>query len=112
MKTANNMVAQGDVLMRRVESLPEGAQPVQVTGRIVIAKSETHHDHAIEASPMVHLFSTGDPFVSYLCVDAEYADVVHHRAWDTHESIRLLKGTWEVRRQREWTPEGYRRVED
>lgn len=34
------------------------------------------------------------------------------RSFDTHESILLKGGTYEIRRQREYTPEGWRRVED
>ena len=54
----------------------------------------------------------GDPLVAILAVEGAFADVVHLRAHDTHETLRLLQGYWEVRRQREWTPEGWRRVED
>ena len=39
--------------------------------------------------------------------DVAYADVVHHRSFDTHETLRLLaapgeKTVFEVRRQREY----------
>jgi hypothetical protein len=27
-------------------------------------------------------------------------------------TLRLCRGVWEVRRQREWSPEGWRRVTD
>jgi hypothetical protein len=50
--------------------------------------------------------------VCFLAVDGEHADVVHHRADHTHETVRLLHGLWEVKRQREWTPEGLRQVRD
>ena len=36
----------------------------------------------------------------------------HLRSFDTHETIKLPVGTFEIRRQREYTPEGWRRVED
>ena len=42
----------------------------------------------------------------------EFADVEHLWPFDTHETIRLTPGKWEIRRQREWSPEGWRRVED
>jgi hypothetical protein len=50
--------------------------------------------------------------VSYLDVQTDHADVVHLRGLDTHETLRLPRGTWEIRRQQEWSPEGWRRVED
>jgi len=36
----------------------------------------------------------------------------HLRGHDTHEQLDLPRGIWEVRRQREWTPEGERRALD
>jgi hypothetical protein len=38
----------------------------------------------------------------FLVIDAEFADVVHQRPYDTHATLRLPKGYWEIRRQREW----------
>jgi len=115
--TVNRMAAQGDVLFRRIEALPDGVIEQKSDGQIVVAHSETGHHHALEPGE-AKLFEKieRDPMVCYLQIAGEYADVVHHRPHDTHETIRLLGGTlgsfWEVRRQREWTPEGLRRVED
>ena len=104
----------GDVIFRRIPELPEGAKPDAEKGDVVtVAHSETGHNHSIHNSE-AKLFQKleVDPMVCYLQITGEYADVVHHRPFDTHETIRLLKGDWEVRRQREYTPEGWRRVED
>ena len=48
----------------------------------------------------------------YLAVDCEFADVVHLRDFHTHETVRLPRGVYEVRRQEEYTPQGWRRVAD
>lgn len=113
------MAAQGDVLFRRIDSLPDGAVEQDAKGRIIVAHSETGHHHAIDPTDGVRLFQPpNDPLVCYLMLDgAPHADVVHHRAWDTHDTLRLVaksvgKTIFEVRRQREHTPEGWRRVED
>lgn len=113
MKEIHNMCAQGDVIFRRIAAFPEGVEEKKSEGLIVVAHSETNHHHAIDPSE-AKLFNTLDrnPMVCYLAIDGEHADVVHHRPHDTHETVRLLKGLWEVRRQREFTPEGLRRVED
>lgn len=111
------MAAQGDVLFLRIKSLPKDAVEQKSDGLIVVAHSETGHHHALEPGE-AKLFEKleRDPMVCYLQIAGEYADVVHHRPHDTHETVRLLGGAlgnlWEVRRQREWTPEGLRRVED
>lgn len=113
MKEVNKLCAQGDVLFRRIKALPADAVEQKSEGPIVVAHSETGHHHAIEPGE-AKLFEKleRDPMICYLAVAGEHADVVHHRPHDTHETVRLLGGLWEVRRQREWTPEGLRRVED
>lgn len=103
--------AQGDVLFMRVDALPENAEAQTRKGDLVVAHSETGHHHSIEAEGVIH-FEVNDPLVCYLQVDDCFADVVHHRSFDTHETLRLPAGLWKVRRQREHTPEGWRRVED
>jgi hypothetical protein len=111
-----NQAAQGDVLFRRVASIPKGAKRQKRKGPLVVAHSETGHHHSIH-QPDVKLFTTADPFVCYLRLDTPFADVVHHRPHDTHETLRLVgdkkaPSFYEVRRQREHTPEGMRMVQD
>ena len=111
-KFLRNIGAQGDVVFRRIDKLPDGAKAVQEKGRIVVAHSETGHHHAIDDTGVVR-FEAGDPMVCYLQLAGDHCDVVHHRPFDTHETLRLLgSGIFEVRRQREYTPQGLRRVED
>ena len=117
MKTFNKMAAQGDLLILAIMALPEGLKPVQaVKGYHVVAHSETGHNHAIAEKPTVSLFSGGDPMVSYLQVlascDTTETILEHFRKTDTHESLLIPPGFYEIRRQREYTPQGWRRVED
>jgi hypothetical protein len=109
----NKIAAQGDVLFRRIKALPEGVIEQPASYPIVVAHSETGHHHSID-DRLVKLFERAerDPMICYLQVDSFCGEVVHHRPHDTHATIGLTKGIWEVRRQREWTPEGLRRVED
>jgi hypothetical protein len=113
MRTIEKTGAQGDVFFTRVEATPPGFQEAKVAnGVFVIAHSETGHHHTVRADGVVFYEGPNDPFTCYLRIDGPYADVVHHRTYDTHETMRLTQGTWLVRRQREYTPEGFRRVED
>lgn len=113
MKIISQIGAQGDVLFRRVGKIPDDTieQKREHGDALVVAHSETGHHHVIQAAD-VRLLSAGDPFVAYLSIGEPYADVEHLRPFDTHETIRLPRGLWEVRRQREHTPEGWRRVAD
>lgn len=119
MKEIKKLAAQGDVLIIRRSKLPTDAKSEMQSGRAVVAHSETGHHHVAEPAKggEVALFSSSNPLVSYLRVRGTYADVVHERPWDTHETLRLLNDGqeevyWEIRRQREHSPEGWRRVED
>lgn len=105
---------QGDVCFRRIRKLPDGLQELpREDGAIIVAHSETGHHHAIHDGETRLLAALDrDPLVCYLAIDGAYADVVHHRSFDTHATVRLPRGVYEVRRQREFVPEGWRRVED
>lgn len=119
MKTINKRGAQGDVLFRKVKAVPTGAVKVERKGPLVVAHSETGHNHVV-GQPGVAMFDVpGNPLVAYLQLEGPDCgagiDIVHQRPWDTHETLRLLGqagDVFEIRRQREWAPEGWRRVAD
>jgi hypothetical protein len=106
----NKCAAQGDVLFMRVNELPSGLDAPKV-GRAVVAHSETGHHHICESPCAEYFVDPKDPFTAYLQL-AEDSDVVHVRPFDTHQTLTLPAGSWMVRRQREYVPGGYRRVED
>lgn len=114
MKKIERQGAQGDVMFVRVAEIPDGATE-RPAGRIVVAHSETGHHHTIDDTGVVH-YTTKDPLVCYLqLAGIGECRVIHHRPHDTHETLGLgggLGAVWKVIRQREYTPEGWRRVED
>lgn len=118
MKTFSNQAAQGDLLLRRVDAIPQGLKlaPV-VDGTYIVAHSETGHHHVIDALPRVEVYETADPLLSYLRVieateEAEAVILRHMRGHDTHAPIVIAPGMYELRRQREYTPDGWRRAQD
>jgi len=116
MKQVKKAAAQGDVLFRRVDKIPAGYERQETKGDIVVAHSETGHHHTVPGANVALFCKAGDPLVSYLQMgDVTGLEVRHHRPNDTHDSF-MLKGksgtVWEIRRQREHTPEGWRRVAD
>jgi hypothetical protein len=119
MKTFTKCAAQGDLLIRRIDALPADCKPIKAEkGAYIVAHSETQHNHIIAARPNVSLFApaSNDGMISYLQVieATDQAETVleHLRSFDTHESIAIPPGIYEIRRQREYVPEGWRRVED
>ena len=117
MKTFKNQAAQGDLMIRRIQSLPDNVTLVEAqNGDFVVAHSETGHNHVIKERQNVKYFTAGDPMVSYLRVieatDEAETVLEHLRPFDTHEPLVIPAGVYEIRRQREYTPQGWRRVED
>ena len=111
MNTFENQAAQGDLLLRRINTIPAAAQRVDPTnGRHVVAHSETGHHHTVPGDAELWR-APEDPMVCYLRCESPIV-LEHHRPWDTHAPIMVPAGTFELRRQREYTPEGWRRVED
>lgn len=117
MRTFKNQAAQGDIYIRRIDAIPANAKQMKAEGgKFVVAHSETGHDHVIAKRPGVQVYTTDDPMVSYLQVieatEQTEALLEHLRNFNTHETIAIPPGNYELRRQREYTPEGWRRVED
>ena len=115
MKTFHKTAAQGDVLFTRMPegfSLPSNAVEVPpVNGYVKVAQTETHHDQEMLAE-RAKLYRIPDSIMDlFLVVDAP-TSLDHLRPHDTHESIQFGPGLYHVRRQREYLPEGFRRVED
>lgn len=118
MKEVKQMAAQGDVIFRKIKKLPANVAPRKCEGRPVVAHSETGHHHTVDSGVTVYEFADKpDPLLCFLQMNdtVDFTDVLHHRPYDTHETLRLLGkpgDVWEVRKQREHTPEGWRRVAD
>lgn len=112
MKTFNNICAQGDILIRRITELPNGVEKIEPeNGRIIVTHSETGHHHVMDAN-VVEMYTLPDDIMKCLLVVNDPTTLEHLRNFDTHEPILFQPGIYEVRRQREYTPEGFRRVED
>ena len=108
------MGIQGDVAFTRVDNLEdkEFTQLEADQGHLVVAHSETGHNHAfLETDGVEVLADPDDEFVSWLKVTADSA-LKHYRSYNKHETIKFTPGIYRINRQREYTPEGFRRVAD
>lgn len=104
------MFRQGDILILPVKSVPQGLVEVpREAGRVVLAHGEaTGHAHVVEGEEVLFLAADLEELEGrFLRVEAEAA-VVH----DEHDTIVLPPGDYEVRRQREYSPEEIRTVAD
>ncbi len=112
MKTVTRPCAQGDVLFIPIKCIPKTSKKIETTlDHYVVAHSETGHHHVLEKSRAEVFKSASDSFIAYIRSFGD-AEVKHNRSFDTHESLLLPKGNYEVRRQREYTPQGFREAAD
>lgn len=88
---------QGDVLLARVPSIPEGAQQERRTGRIVLAEGEaTGHAHAIHEPDARSYWHGGQRYL----LTRSRAQLVH----EEHAAIDVPAGAWRIVQQREYEP--------
>ena len=103
---------QGDLCIRRIDKLPDGLKPMPAqNGAFVLAHSETGHHHIVQERSAQAFIDQTNAFIAYLNV-LEPTELEHLRSFDTHEPLGLAPGLYEVRRQREHTPEGWRQAAD
>jgi len=107
-RKATAQYRQGDVYLVATAGPAAGAVPVaRDNGRIVLAYGEvTGHAHAITA-PTAALLA--DPETGQRWLVAPDGAVIGH---EEHSQVQLPAGTYEVRTQREYRPEGVRQVAD
>lgn len=103
---------QGDLCVRRIASLPSGLRPMDTqNGRYILAHSETGHHHVVAERSAQAFIDETNTFIAYLEV-MEPTELLHLRDFDTHAPLSLEPGFYEVRRQREYVPEGWRPAAD
>ena len=96
------MKRHGDVLIQKVEKLPEGAKLLK--GRKELAFGEvTGHAHRVDLG---ELFETKDGKL-YLRVE-KLANLSH----EEHKTIALKPGIYRIGIKRQYSPEGWEKVRD
>lgn len=100
MNTENVMYRQGDVLLKKVTSIPSKAVKAKST---VVAEGEGHHEH--KAIGDVEVMAHGETL--YLAVNTEGKLVHVHTGTETqadHLPLELPAGNYEVVHQRNYNP--------
>jgi len=94
MKKQTN-IQQGDVILRRLISIPKGKHTVSSKGRCVLAHGESGHSHVIDVPEMdAELIQIGERMLLNLKVAAP----LKH---EEHKPIDLEPGIYEIGRVRE-----------
>jgi hypothetical protein len=96
---------QGDVLLRRINSLPKQKRVKRASGHILEGET-TGHVHRVEDLSQAEVLEIGDGL--FLQVGEEGVRIIH----EEHNPISLPPGNYEVIRQREYQPSGLVNVAD
>lgn len=117
MKTFTIQAAQGDLLLTKIDMLPEGVSvEAPKSGQFIVAHSETGHHHVIDAKrgeAEVKMYRLPEEiYEAFIVVDGGNATLEHERSFDTHEPLSIEPGVYRISRQREYTAEGFRRAAD
>lgn len=101
---AEVLYRQGDVLIKRIATLPAQVQPL--TGTTLAHGEVTGHSHRFQQSNSVQLWGQANQL--FLEVKDSTALLVH----EEHRAIEIPQGLYHVWKQREYRPEAYVEVED
>ena len=101
----NAIYRQGDVLIRRITSLPTQKAQLRLTGLLAYGEV-TGHAHRVEDLTRAEVLEVGKGL--YLRVAEDGVRIVH----EEHAPVSLPAGNYEIEIQREYTPEAIRNVAD
>jgi hypothetical protein len=105
MKTFKKFAAQGDLLIQRIDKLPEGVTEMEASeGNFIVGHSETGHHHVVNKHQVMAYQDPNNLLVLFVVVDED--------ALLEHMSLELKKGIYQINQQREYVAEGFRRAAD
>jgi len=113
MMTFKKAAAQGEISIRRVGPLPTDrtipagySEMLPERGVFVVGKSETHHDHVLDAGcgSIAVMDKPPEGMRVLLALIEKPTALTHLRPTDTHAPIMLEPGAYELRIAREYDP--------
>jgi len=95
----DELIQQGDVLVFRVDKIPENATPVEPkNGKYILAEGEaTGHAHVIDVMDGIDMFQSSNDL--FLTLDVE--TTVRH---EEHKPVTLKPGNYKIKKVREVDP--------
>lgn len=91
---ANKTAQQGDVILKRIDSLPEGTKKVSTTNLVLAEGEVTGHFHGISQKGAEMFQLESRMFIKLV----EPATITHQE----HKPVNLEPGIWEVGRVQEF----------
>jgi len=95
-KIKNHIIRHGELIMKAIGAIPEGAVLVETTNRKILAWSESHHHHvlkAIDLSKFKVYTWNGETYIEVL----EMATLLHEKTGkDTHTPHKIIPNIYKV----------------
>jgi len=104
MKKKCRMIRQGDVLFVPVQQMPDGVK-LEDTKTVAYGEVTGHHHTMVEVDGKAEVYTLEDQMFAKVEGDV----VITHQE---HNQLVVEEGIYEIRIQREYTPEDIRRVLD
>ena len=101
-----------------ITELPKDAKEIKPDsqGRLLVAHSESGHHHYIDDASNVTLYETSNPMFKFLQVEMDAHALLRHAKPlsddNRHDTQKIGSGLYRIGTQREFTPEGWRAVQD
>jgi len=96
---------QGDLLLRKIDKLPDGKRKKRPTGHVLEGEA-TGHVHRILELEQAEVLKIGEGL--FVSVGEHGVSLIHPE----HHTIELPAGDFEITRQREYFPDEIRNVQD
>lgn len=106
--TLSRQIRQGDLLFIRQEAAPDGVRLTPRDTTVILNGETTGHAHRLVAGAVL---DSADG-KTWLEIPADVAGGVTQVVHEEHNAVTLTPGVWLVVRQREYSPEEIRLVED
>ena len=95
-KTVKHTYQQGDVILRRLDAMPDGKQTIIARKRLVLARGESGHSHVIEDND-AELIQIGERILLRITNEQTVVHEEHNAPSSLiPDPVYLAPGVWEV----------------
>jgi hypothetical protein len=93
-KKIKNIIRHGELILKGVDGIPDGAKLIETTNRKIVAWSETHHHHVLESKESYQIYSwNGETYIHL----GNIATLFHEKTGkDVHTPHELKPATYKV----------------
>jgi hypothetical protein len=113
LQEAHEFGRHGEVIIKKVTSIPSGAKLVGKGNKVIVGHSESGHHHVLEAEQGVEIKMYEIDGKTYLDIPSK-SDLVHQKSSENHKTQTFAPGIYirEIRQSYSYASKQMRRVID